>query len=144
MTRKDLWDHKQNQFRKRIIMTIKDIIKILPIDEKRRLQILNSYDYMDIEERVMIDRLAWDAYYALYTERLNQNLAEQKEKVDEGKEEVGTDFYQRALKKTDQEMGGEMSEALGESDLAEARQAVQRIVQEMQDAKNAKARKKSD
>jgi hypothetical protein len=119
-------------------MTIKEIIKILPMSEKQRMEILNTYDFMDVGERVMIDRLAWDTYYSLYTERLNTNLAEQKEKVEEGKEELGTDFYQRALKKTDQEMTGEMKEALGEADLASARQAVQRIIQEMQDAKKSK------
>jgi len=116
-------------------MTIKDIIKVLPIEEKRKMQILNTYDYMEVDERVMIDRAAWSAFYEMYNGRLEDNLSEQTEKVKNGEEAIGDDFYTRALKKADQSMNGELQESAGKFDLAAARVAMQQIVQEIRASK---------
>lgn len=116
-------------------MTTQDIIKMLPIDETRKIQILNRYDSMDQYEKLSIDEMAWSAYFTLYDERLKENVGMQYDKVKNGKEPYGDDFYARALKKTDQEMKGEFEESAATVDLAAARRAMEQIVGEIRAAK---------
>lgn len=119
-------------------MTAKDIIKMLPIDEKRKIQILNSYDYMDKYEKLSIDELAWTSYYELYNAGINANVDLILANVRKGEEELGDNVYARAMQKTEQELKGESTEAIGKMDLAAARVAMEQIVGEIRAAKAEK------
>ncbi len=119
-------------------MTTQDIIKMLPIEEKLKIQILNRYESMDQYEKLSIDEMAWNTYFSFYDERLKENLGQQYDRVKKGEEKFGDDFYARALKKTEQEMQAESQESTGTVDLAAARKAMEQIMAEITASKNAK------
>lgn len=119
-------------------MTVKDVIKFLPLDEELKLQILRTYDYMDPAQKLAISRVAWNTYYQLKQTQVDLEIGKQLDKVKQGQAQLGPDFYEEVLKNTDQEINKELSNSYGAVDLATARQAMQQIVKEMNDAKAAK------
>lgn len=114
-------------------MTTQDIIKMLPIDEAKKVKILSQYDSMSETERLSIDEMAWNSYFELYEERLKENVNMQYERVKKGEEPYG-DFYPRALAKTDQEMTAESKEEATTIDLSAARKEMEQLVQNSQSA----------
>jgi hypothetical protein len=123
-------------------MTTKDAIKQLPIEDELKLQVLRLYDYMEPDQKLIIERTAWNAYFIMQKETIQQNIELQFEKVEKGEAELGEDFYADVVKETDKEMVENVQNAKGSVDLAVARKAMQQIVKEMQDAKDVKAEKK--
>jgi hypothetical protein len=119
-------------------MTIKDVIKFLPLDGELKLQILRTYDYMDPAQKLAISRVAWNTYYQLKQTQVDLEIGKQLGKVKQGQAHLGPDFYEEVLKNTDQEINKELSNSSGAVDLATARQAMQQIMKEIQDAKAEK------
>lgn len=121
-------------------MTTKDALKVLPINEELKLKILRTFDYMSPAQRLTIARLTWKLYDFVRTSRVDYSIEEQLAKALEGKEEIPLDkkFFGKVLEKVDQEMTGEVSEASKTVDLEEARAAMRKIVQEMNEVKIAK------
>jgi len=116
-------------------MSTQDIIKILPIEETLKVDILSRYDTMDKYEKLSIDEMAWNAYYSLYDEKLKENLGVQYENVKKGEEPFGDDYYARALKKTKEAMKVESQDSVTSVDLTAARKAMEVIVREIQASK---------
>lgn len=119
-------------------MTTKDAIKLLPISEDIKLQILKTYDYMDEDQKLAISRIAWKTYDLLRVTDIDLNIEKQFEKVKEGQEDLGSEFFQEVLKNSNADMSNKLSESLSGVDLATARQAMHQIVREIQDAKTTK------
>jgi uncharacterized membrane protein YheB (UPF0754 family) len=118
-------------------MTTEDIIKSLPMDETLKQQILNLYPFMESAQKHDVDRLAWNTYHTFYQQLLDENLQVQFDDAMHDKDQFGEDFYARALKKTDQQMNKDLSEALAQYDLTAARKAMEQIVTEIRAAKAA-------
>lgn len=123
---------------RRTHMTTKDAIKLLPIDESLKLQILNTFDYMDNEQKMKISRIAWKTYDYLRQSQIDFNIEKQLDKVENGQAELGPVFGEEVLKQSEQDMKAHLSEKSGAVDLETARQAVQKIIREMEDAKAAR------
>jgi hypothetical protein len=119
-------------------MTTKDVIKMLPIDEKLKIQVLNTYDYMEPGQKLMISRLAWKTYFFRYEGAIEKNTELQWEKVKEGKGKLGKEFYEDVLKETNHELTLKADHSLQSTDLAAARQAMQQIVDEIRASKKPK------
>lgn len=118
-------------------MTAIDIIKSLPLDDEVKTKILSMYNSFTPAQKVSVEHIAWKTYFALYDERLNENLGMQYEKVKAGDGNLGTELYRKALKKTDEEMTGDFQESISEHDLTAARKAMEVIVKEIQASKKA-------
>lgn len=116
-------------------MTALDIIKMLPIEDKLKSQLVSKYPHLKPAEKLDFDRLAWTTYDSMREEELTENLGIQYAKVTNGEDKFGKDFYSRALKKTDEELGKEFQESGSSFDLAEARKAMEIIVREIQASK---------
>ena len=112
-------------------MTTKDAIKLLPIDEKLKIQVLNMYDYLEPAQKLTIEVIAWKTYFMQHEERVNINLEKALEAAAEGNEKLGKDFYANVLKKTAQEEQKDMSDRLTNTDLAAARHAMEQIMNEI-------------
>ncbi len=119
-------------------MTTKDTIKLLPISEDIKIQILRTYDFLDEVQKLTISRIAWRTYDLLRETSIDLNIDKQLEKVKEGQAQSGPQFYQEVLEASNRDLSKELSESATGVDLATARHAMQRIIQEMQDAKAAK------
>jgi hypothetical protein len=119
-------------------MTTKDAIKMLPLSEDIKLQILRSYDYMEEEQKITICRIAWKTYFLLKQTVIDSNIEKQLDQVENGKEHLGGDFFEKVMKQSNNDMQKQLGETAGAVDLATARQAMYQIMQEMKDAKEAK------
>lgn len=115
-----------------------DIIRSLPIKDDIKSKIVNNFDNFTPSQRSALERVAWLTYDALYENRLNENISRQYDDVKAGSEDLGGDFYKRALQKTDKEMTVDFKESISKHDLAEARKAMEFIVKEMQATKKIK------
>jgi nicotinate-nucleotide pyrophosphorylase len=121
-------------------MTTKDAIKLLPLDEKLKLQILNMFDYMSPEQRLTIARIAWKTYDYLQAQKVDIDIEKHIEKSIEGQSDIPMDenFYSSILKEANNEMTKEFHEKSGAIDLANARKAMQQIVEEITASKHIK------
>ncbi|HZE87300.1 MAG TPA: hypothetical protein VE090_03785 [Methylomirabilota bacterium] len=119
-------------------MTTQDVIKLLPIDETIKMQVLKMYDYMDPAQKLAIQRIAWNTYDFMSAQQVDDMVELQLDKVREGDGKLGIDFYDTALKHADQQIQKELQESSGAVDLATARQSMEQIIREMQEAKPAK------
>lgn len=124
-------------------MTTKDAIKLLPIDEKKKMQILNTYDYMEPGQKLTISRLAWKTYFFLYNETVQENIDLQFQKVKSGEAKLGKDFIAEVDKETDQAITSHVQQSLQTTDLAAARHAMRQIIDEIHASKKSKPVKKT-
>lgn len=116
-------------------MTTKDAIKLLPISEDVKLQILKMYDYLEPDQKLTIQRIAWKTYDLLQASRIDENVEQQLEQVKNGQAHLGPDFYTKAIANSEQELTKNLEESHGAVDLAAARKAMEQIVSELQAAK---------
>jgi hypothetical protein len=119
-------------------MTTKDVIKLLPMDNKLKMQVLNMYDYMEPDVKRTVQRIAWKTYFYMYNQQVQANIDKQFESVEEGKATFGKEFYQEVAKKTDHEMNKQIGEKSGAVDLAAARNAMEQIMKEISATKKVK------
>ena len=112
-------------------MTTKDVIKQLPIEDKLKTQILNMYDHMEPAQKLTIQRIAWKTYDLMREERIEENVQQGFENVSKGEGQLGKDFYDNVVKKTDQEMVKDVQKSIQATDLAAARQAMEQIINEI-------------
>lgn len=118
-------------------MTTKDAIKLLPIADKLKMQVLNMYDYMEPAEKLTIERLAWKTYFMMHDERMQANIARELDDVLEGKAELGQGFYEDVVKKTSHETAKDFADTSTNMDLSAARHAMEQIINEIRAAKKA-------
>jgi hypothetical protein len=112
-----------------------DIIKVIMTDESLKMEIINTYDFLTPSQKFAIDSIAWETYYKLYNVTLECNLGLQYENVKAGKEELGDDFYKRAVEKTDKQMRGEFEKSLNDANISIARKAMEHIINEIHTSK---------
>jgi len=123
-------------------MTTKDAIKMLPLDDKLKIQLLNMYDYMEPDQKLTIEVLAWRSYFLLQEEKLDANLVKEFEAVEKGSAHLGKGFYADVVAKTDQQELKDNAETASKVDLAAARRAMEQIINEIHAAKKKPARTK--
>lgn len=114
-----------------------DIIKALPLEEEVKTKVLEMYMSFTPGQKISVDKLAWDAYFLMYDEKLKKNLGTEYEEIRKRDEKMAEDFYKNALEKTDKEMNLEFKESVSEHDLEAARKAMELIVREIQAAKKS-------
>lgn len=122
-------------------MTTLDAIKLLPMDDEVKTQILNMYEYMEPAQRLSIETMAWEYYDMMLGQKLDANLDEQMDKVLKGEENLGKEYYAKAVKKTDIEMTKSLSSSATQTDLAAARKAMEQIMGEIRATKASKKTK---
>lgn len=109
-------------------MKVKDAIKLLPLDEGMKGEILEKFDQMSPEKQLAISRMAWNYYYTVYGQSLEKNLDDQFQQVLKGEEHFGKDYYAKAVKKTDGELTKVAADASTKTDLVDTREELQEIL----------------
>lgn len=120
-------------------ITTKDLIKILPFNEQERMQLLEEFDSMELEEKFQIEQILWRAYRNIYKLRLANNMQLAFLEAQDGREKLDNNFYKRAREKTDKEMQEEAVKNIEGMDLTAARKAMEQIIQEIRAAKSVKS-----
>ncbi|HWY79396.1 MAG TPA: hypothetical protein VNW29_03495 [Candidatus Sulfotelmatobacter sp.] len=119
-------------------MTTKNAIKLLPMDEKLKTQLLNVYDFMEPDQKRTVQRIAWKTYFYMYHQKAQTNITQQLEEVAEGKGQFGKAFFAEVEKKTAQDLTIQFDKSSESVDLAAARQAMEQIIQEIRTVKKSK------
>ena len=123
------------------IMTTKGAIKLLPLEDKLKMQVLNMYDYMEPDQKLTIEVIVWRYYHYTQQQELEKVVEEQLEAVEEGTAQLGESFGKAIRDKATHNHDKHISEKASEVDLAAARQAMERIMQEIQAAKKTPKQK---
>lgn len=113
-------------------LTTKDLIKILPFDEKHKVYLMEEFEKLEPARKFAITEFLWDAYDAFYELKLQENI--QKELVRTGKDgiKLDKDFYKKVKKETHEQMQTDALTKTQSADLSEARKALEVIVKEIQ------------
>lgn len=116
-------------------ITTKDIIKIMPFDEKFKMELLNEFNFLDADRKFNIEQALWDAYDNFYELKLKENTKLAFLRVQNGEEEFDKNFHKRIAEKTEKDMQGEAVQKTEQTDLAAARGAMEKIIGEIRASK---------
>lgn len=115
----------------------KDLIKILPFEEKFKTELFSEYDNLNPDQKFEIVRLLWDTYDALYELKLEENMQTALLRVENGQESLDKEFYKRIEEQTEKEMESQTTQSIESSNLTAARAAMEMIVKEIQASKKS-------
>lgn len=111
-----------------MVKTTKELIKVLPFEEKFREELLAKYDSLNVDQRYLINRALWETYDALYQIKLEENMQIALERAKEGKETLDKDFYRRVREHTERELQTADAAKTTHIDLAETRKKLQALL----------------
>ena len=114
--------------------TTKDIIKVLPFDQQFKTELLNNFDSMEQDRKFVIEQAIWDAYYAIYQLKLQENIKLAEMRVEKDQEQLGDDFYKRIKAQTEKEMEEDLMKNINEDQIAAVRAKIQSVIQQPQSA----------
>lgn len=116
----------------------KDLIKILPFDDKFKLELLREYDFFTPDQKFNIDRVLWRTYAELFELKLEENIQLALLKAKNNQEKLDENFYQRIKEQTAKEMESESIETKEKTELASARSAIEQIIGEIRASRKTK------
>jgi len=62
-------------------MTIPNIIKLLPLEEQEKVDMINVYENGTKEQKNAIVDLAWKSYFAIYNKKVNDYANEEMREI---------------------------------------------------------------
>lgn len=114
-------------------ITTKDVIKILPMDERFRLSLLTEFDDMHPDEKFQMERVLWDVYGQYYTFRLQQNMQKALLKAEKNEAQLGPKLFSKVRIQTEEELKRESMTKVETVDLHEVRERIQNLMKEKQE-----------
>jgi len=115
-------------------MTTKDIIKILPFEEKFKNNLLSQFDELSIDQKFSLEQILWETYIAFYNLKLEDHIQLSLLRTKDNQEPLDSNFYKKVREQTDEEMQQEATKNIETKDLEAARIAMEKIVKEMKNA----------
>ena len=110
------------------IQGTKDIIKILPLDEALKSELLAKFDSLAPGVKEEMTDVLWDAYDAFYDLKLNKNIHEGLIDGANGQGELDQAFYNRMVEKTEKEMQDSSVQSAEKVDLSQTRAALETLL----------------
>lgn len=109
-------------------LTTEDIIKILPIDEAMRVDLLARFASLDYEAKFEVEQIVWRSYHALYDMKLEENIQNELEKTGTSAIALDDDFYSKIRKQTEDEMAKGAYAGTTSSDLDSVRSKLKTLI----------------
>ncbi|HSX40232.1 MAG TPA: hypothetical protein VLF68_01325 [Candidatus Saccharimonadales bacterium] len=116
-------------------LTTKSIIKILPLEEKHKVYLLEEFDKLEPARKYAVTEFLWNAYDALYELKLQENMQKALNDPDNTAAKLDKDFYKTIKKQTHEQMEQDALAKTQNVDLSQARKALEVIVKEIQASK---------
>ncbi len=116
-------------------LTTRSIIKILPFEEGFKTDLLDLFEQLDDDQKLVIQQILWDTYFAIYKGALEEKTQEAMVKAGEGKEKLDKEFYLRVEQEIEKEMQGVAVKQSESVDLGIARKAMELIIKEIRASK---------
>lgn len=109
-------------------ITTEEIIKMLPFDGTFKTKLLNELETYDLDRKSKTIELIWEAYDMMYEYVLQKNLGEQIELAKKGEFDLDKEFYKKAVKKTEDEIGKMFHQGSDQADLSAIRDKLKGLV----------------
>lgn len=109
-------------------LTTEDIIKILPIDDTMRADLLTRFASLDFETKFEVEQIVWRSYNALYDLKLDENIQNELEKTGANAIDINDDFYSKIRKQTEEEIVKGTYAGTTTSDLDSVRSKLQSLI----------------
>ncbi|QQS43278.1 hypothetical protein IPM65_03895 [Candidatus Roizmanbacteria bacterium] len=110
-------------------LNTKTIIQTLPLDDKLKQDILSKWDTMDQDLRYEIENLVWEAYYEFEDLKVDENILKNFEKAKQGEIPLNGDFYDTAVKGTEESKTQELHQSADSVELAAVREKLEQLMQ---------------
>ena len=118
----------------------KDIIRLLPFDSMYKLELLENFDTWDADQKLNIEEILWNAYDAYFTLLYQQNIQLGFLAAEKNEEKLDDTFYPRMRTKTNEQIEKQLETETTEVDLSAARQAMEKIVKEINASRKRSAK----
>lgn len=102
-------------------INLRILIKIAPIEEKVKADLLAMADKLNDDQRYELSRILWDALADKQSLRTQQTINQILEEVKEGKRNYNINDFTEARAKLSFELSQDMDQAASEEDLEEVR-----------------------
>jgi len=110
-------------------LNTKTIIQSLPLDDKLKQDILSKWDTMDRDLRYEIENLVWEAYYEFENLKVDENIQNNLQKAKQGEVPLNADFYETAIKGTEETKTVELHQSADSVELAAVRGKLEQLMQ---------------
>jgi beta-glucosidase/6-phospho-beta-glucosidase/beta-galactosidase len=111
-------------------LTTLNIIKILPIEEQNKQELLANFDTYSREKKFLIEQIVWGVYDALFKSTLEEKLELGRLEAEKNNRELGPDFYDKMRKEAEEEIMSQSVSAVEKVDLDVARQQLASVISE--------------
>jgi hypothetical protein len=116
-------------------ITTKGLIDILPFEEAFKAQLHQQWDSMSTDQRNTIAQLLWDTYADIYEDRFDTNVDLALIEVANGlkTDMLNQQFGKKIKEQTEKEMREQVTQVTTVSNLAQARDELQRLLTKPQE-----------
>lgn len=112
-------------------LTLQDIIKRLPFDEKFKVELLTKLDTLTPAQHSAIVDILWVAYDTYNELMYQENIEKALLNSAEGKEVIDKNFYDKIRQNTETELAKETAKTSSSFDISATRTALQDIMKKI-------------
>jgi hypothetical protein len=88
-----------------MLLTTKNIIKLLPLEEVFKKKLLDGYDQLPFAKRFALEQVTWDIYDAYVQVKIEENIALALDKAQyEDNGLINPEFYDKIKEQTEKEI----------------------------------------
>ena len=109
-------------------ITVKHLLKILPIEEKVRKEALANFDRLSEDQKFRIRMLCWQMFYQLVDEKTRFEFYRTLLQVKEGKGGLQKNLYQKLEEKAFEEMRDKLVKEAEGGTVEEVKEKLEKVV----------------
>lgn len=116
-------------------ISTKTLINFLTFDPKLKLELLESYDTLPIDEQVRITRAVWGAFDDYQELKVQENFEKGLLLADKNSSQIDNDYYKKINEQTEKEIDEALANSQQSADLTGVRKSMEQIVREINASK---------
>lgn len=110
------------------IPSSKDIIKMMPFDDKFKQSLLDGFDNLPVGKKVNVIDMLYQAFFVLYDLKIEENLKKAYLKAENNQESFDSGFYKRVREQTEKELQEVFFEKTKDVDLDAVRSKLEKLM----------------
>lgn len=111
-----------------MIKDTKDVIRMLPINEDVKHELIAKFDTLDTGVRHDLIAMVWEAYDTLCDDKIDEKFYDKFYAMAEGKVEATPDLYNETVEEVYMEMANESEVKLSKDELSDIRTKLKAII----------------
>ena len=109
-------------------MTTLNIIRMLPLDRKIQVKLLEGFDKLDSDKKFALEEIVWGTYEAIYKLKLQENIGLALLRAKSNQEKLDEDFYKRAKQQTEKDMETDFSQSAAKTNISDVSTKLESII----------------